>query len=443
MSTVLQVLEQFLTDWLATETTHYVGYSGGRDSHVLVHALATLHKKHPKLRFMAIYANHGLHPDATKWANHCREISSALSLPFKALNLKLDCQKGESLEAEARTQRYGAFAALLGPGQSLMTAHTQDDQAETFLLQALRGAGPRGLSGIAEKRPLGEGLLLRPLLSVSRQDIAAYAEQHRLKHIEDPSNANTQFRRNFIRHDVLPTLKKAYPGAIQCLARSSELCAASETEISTQVSANYRLCQGTEKNQLLCEPLRRLSSQQQIQVLRYWLLQNNQQLPALKHMHILLDNVLGAKEDARPLLKLPQLQVARFKKTLVLLAPDTSGLSEPNASEWDLNEPLVAASKQWRAKRVLGRGIACHKLEKESLTVRYRQGGERCRLPKRPTRPLKKILQDFAIPPWERERLPLFYHKTQLVGMGDLFVCAGYEVTEPEVAGWVIEAELT
>lgn len=464
--------------------TYWVAYSGGRDSHVLLHSLCQMRAHYPALKLKAIHINHGLHPKAGEWEAHCKAIAQNLNVPFESHQVKLPIESGDSIEAMAREARYGIFQQRLNAESILMTAHNQDDQAETFLLQALRGAGPKGLGGIASERPLGKGWLSRPLLNVSRAEINAYADRYQLAYIDDPSNDETRFRRNFLRHEILPLLQSVYPSATECLSRSSQLCAddnamlmeyiekdyqsvLNEKQISSGKGVSSEKQESNEKSKSLhCDYFDELTFQQQCHLLRYWFMKNDLKSPSLQHCKIIIDEVIYAQEDANPSVVLRDVIVKRFKDELILM-PRTSGRdlplsrlrSDPKRErghlgegrereaqnhcehpDWFLNETLnLSNNTVWQAKKVKGKGIACDKLPDASLKVAFREGGERCRLPQKRTRMLKKILQDLAIPPWERDQIPIFYHEDEMVGMGSLFVCDDFAVTDPDEMGWVIE----
>ena len=215
-----------------TASACWVAFSGGVDSHVLLHALAA--RRHElAMPLGAVHVDHGLHGHSPAWAEHCRQVCADLGVEYARLAGDARPAPGESPEAAARALRYGLLADWLPAGALLLSAHHQDDQAETLLLQLLRGAGPKGLSAMPGAAPLGRGTLLRPLLDCGRADLLAYARAQRLDWLEDPSNADTRLDRNFLRQRLLPELKTRWPAAAAVLARSSELCAeAAELQVA-------------------------------------------------------------------------------------------------------------------------------------------------------------------------------------------------------------------
>lgn len=317
MKSFFRVFDTYLPEWCQSTLPICIGYSGGRDSHVLLHALSVYQKTHPTLQFKAIHVNHGLHPDAALWAQHCETVAKSLDCSFESVSLKIQLKPKESLEAVAREQRYQVFSSCVSSNQFLFTAHTLDDQAETFLLQALRGAGPKGLAGIALKRSLGAGILMRPLLEISREEIANYAILNDLKYINDPSNENTQFRRNFLRHDILPLLQSTYPSVVNCLARSAQLCAEESTLLGDYLSKEFAPFFENGHETLSVKWFDGLSRQKQYHLIRHWFMKNGLRPPALKMCEIILDQVVFARMDRHPSLALKEVVVKRVKHHLV------------------------------------------------------------------------------------------------------------------------------
>ena len=200
-----------------------IAYSGGLDSSVLLHALSQ--SSIASERVLAIHVNHGLHPDADSWELHCRRFAESLGVKFDAIAVVVDERSGLGLEAAAREARYAALMNFVHPQDCLLSAHHQDDQAETLLLNLMRGSGISGMAGIGKKQPFGPGQLLRPLLGVSRSALEDYAERHAVERIDDPANEDQQFDRNFLRREILPRLTERWPAAAARLARSAELAA--------------------------------------------------------------------------------------------------------------------------------------------------------------------------------------------------------------------------
>ena len=220
---------------LTTRDKFVVAYSGGIDSHALLHAM---HHYFPK-KIIAVHVNHQLNSLSPQWALHCEHTCRELHIPCYIEKIDLQLQPGDSVEEKAREARYAIFQKYMNADTALLTAHTINDQAETFLLQALRGAGPAGLSAMPAKKLLGESEHLRPLLSFSRDTIEKYAAENKLQWIEDDSNDNTRFNRNFLRHDIFPVLKKRFPAVFENFFRSTRLIASQQQLLDQHITKEF------------------------------------------------------------------------------------------------------------------------------------------------------------------------------------------------------------
>lgn len=433
-------IQETLANWLDSliqplATLHLcVAYSGGRDSHVLLHALAALKQRSSPFQMSAIHVNHGLQPDAHSWALHCAKTAVKYGVHCEVISLQLAPQKGQSVEEVARLARYGAFKSFQQPNRYLLTAHTQDDQAETVMLQLMRGVGPKGLSGIAPIATLGVGHMARPLLCVSRKDIADYAAIHELKWIEDPSNQDPRFARNFLRQSVFAPLQTYFPGFVACVSRSAEHIASMQALLDDYLMEDFSRCLMSQ-GMLDLAALQSFSANKQMAILRKWLEYHDIRSPSTRILTSILQQALNAKIDAKVRIRLGQTTLSRYQQKLYCYAHDNV---LPQETHWDLNKPLSWCAQRWQATKVQGAGIALH--DEPVLTVKLRKGGERCRLRgEKMSRPLKKILQQQQIPFWERAVLPLFYQGEQLVSIGDSLVCEGFDAPSPEAYGWVIK----
>ena len=251
-----------------------VAYSGGVDSHVLLHVLATNQQQLSALglSLQALHIDHGLNTESKHWQLHCASVCQTLKVKFSALTVNAQPHRKESPEAAARRARYAAFSQQLTADQALLTAQHQDDQAETLLLQLLRGAGPKGLAAMPSVKVLGKGLLLRPFLHIQRQTILQYAQQQNLHWLDDPSNADQRFDRNYLRQEIMPRLQHRWPAVVANLARSAELCA-EQAEINLAIVKDDIRDIIDPADNLLIPPLLELPLPRQRAVLRYWLAQ--------------------------------------------------------------------------------------------------------------------------------------------------------------------------
>jgi len=401
---------------------YWVAYSGGCDSHALLHAMAELR---PRLggELRAIHVNHGLQSVAADWVAHCRGVCAALDVALTVVSVSVEPAPGESLEAAARDARYDAFARELGEGDCLLLAHHLDDQAETLLLRLLRGAGVHGLAAMPVCRPLGRGYLLRPLLSTPRAAIVDYARAHGLRWVDDPSNEQSQFDRNFLRNQLIPRAAERWPSVSRTLARAAAQAAEAADLLDELAQADCDACSiGPD---LDAARLSALSAARQRNLLRYWIRRRGLSVPPRERLISGLDALLAAGPDRQPLLVWGAGRVRRHRGRLVLEAHAESAL--PSASAWDLCAPVAWAGGWVEAVDTVGGGIRADLAGRHDLRLLPRRGGERLRLPGRAHgSALKKLLQERGVPPWERARLPLLYVGDELAAVADLFVDAAF-----------------
>jgi tRNA(Ile)-lysidine synthase len=397
-----------------------VGLSGGLDSVVLLHALASLSEARAR-GLRAVHVHHGLHPDADAWQRHCESLCAAWQVPLRSARVEVARNHAQGPEAAARHARHAAFAAELGDDEVLALAHHGDDQAETFLLRALRGSGVDGLGAMQSWRRFGHGWLWRPLLAHSRADLQAYAQAHELPWIEDPSNRDTRFDRNFLRQHVLPLLRERWPHADAAFARSARLCAEANELLDTEDTAALARVRTCDAHVLSRSALLHLPSSRRARVLRRWI--GELGLPPLPEEGVarIEAELLAARADAEPQFAW---QRARVRAWRDLLHADRIRPALPMdwTSEWDGTAPLVLPDGSLLR---LGHADAFA----QPLQVHARQGGERINLPGREhSHALKHVLQDLGVPPWERERLPLVSSLTgELLAAGDLVYSAGFD----------------
>lgn len=417
-----------------------VGYSGGLDSHVLLHLLATHRDRWPERMLEAIYVDHGLQAASAVWGEHCARVCRELNVPFRALKVDARPEAGESPEAAARRARYATLAAELDPNSALLTAHHRDDQAETLLLQLLRGAGPRGLAAMPAASRLGQGWLLRPILDIDRAELLAYACAHGLRWIEDASNEDTGFDRNYLRHRVLPLLRERWPAANRTLARSARLCA--ETADWLDVEAETDLARAaTERPDALSVPaLRELNELHRRNLLRYWLRQLGLPTPDARQLGHILRDALTAAGDRNPCIRWPGAEVRRYRDQLYAMPPPKPHdprqtiIWQSTVEGWPPLD-LPGVGQLWM-REAIGRGLRFEALAGGSLIVGFRRGGERFRpVGRAHSQELKKLLQEAGIPPWERDRLPLLYREEALLAVVGLGIAADRAV-EPGEIGW-------
>lgn len=415
---------------------YWVAYSGGLDSSALLHALARGRDRLPgELR--AVHVDHGLHADAGRWAAHCEGVCAGLGVPFELRVVSAAGGAGESPEAAARDARYGALAAVLGRGDALLTGHNQDDQAETVLLHLLHGSGPEGLAGMPARRPLGRGWLLRPLLAWQRVALEAFARAAALDWIDDPSNRQDRFERNFLRNAVMPLLRRRWPAVSSVIARAAGHQADASRCLDALAGADLRRARGETPGTLSVSALGALPEPRRRAVVRAWLRGLGLPSPAAAHLDRVLRDAVDARPDATPRVAWPGAEVRRHRDTLMARVPAPAG-APVSGWRWSLGEALSLPGGVLDAQPGTGRGVSADRLGSGEVTVRLRRGGERCRLPGRGHRQaLKKLLQAARVPTWARESLPLVYVDGELAAVADLWVCDPF-AAKPGEAGWVI-----
>ncbi len=418
--------------------SYRVALSGGLDSTVLLHALATLHAGHGhSFGLQALHIEHGLHPDSSRWAAHCRAQCARLGLTCTVESVRVDGTAGGGPEAAARTARYAAFARRLAPGEVLLTAHHRDDQAETLLLQLFRGAGVHGLAGMAPVSRFSVGRLARPLLGFTRRQLAGYAADHGLHWIEDPSNANLDLRRNFVRHRLLPAIHAPWPQASAALARTAVAAAGAAALVDDTARLDLASCRLPGPLPGLSAPaLRSLPPGRLENALRLWLRTAGFRSPDSDHIQSLARRIRGAPHTGQEQLPCPGVEIRRHRDALCLSGPATPPARLDRS--WNPAEPIELADLGLRlsTEATVGEGLACARIAGRRIRLRLRRGGERCRLPgRRHHHQLKKLLQARGVAPWLRTRLPLVYVDDELAAVADLWTCQPFAAAAGE-PGW-------
>lgn len=410
-----------------------IAYSGGLDSHVLLHAMNNIVAKHPEIKLRAIHINHGLHANADRWERHCAQVCDHLGVEFDSQSVTLNIKPGDSLEAKARYARYGCFEKLLRANENLLIAHTKNDQVETLLLQLLRGAGVKGLAAMPEKKSFSQGFLLRPLLAFTRKQLEEYADQYAIKWIEDDSNLEMRFDRNYIRHQVMPKLQQRWPEALTTLTRSGKHCAESAQLLDVLADIDLKSVHDGSQKTVCISSLEQLSKARQRNVMRRWFVTQGHRVPNTKHLERIFKTVLGACESAQPQVNWDNSEIRRYQNRLYLMTPLLPHDSSQIIS-WNLQGSLKLPDDlgTLTAKKVIDYGI-CAMLDFNNITVRFRQGGERCRpLGRQETHSLKKLFQEWKVPPWQRDRIPLIYNGDTLIAVVGYCICEGYAVKKNE-----------
>lgn len=394
-----------------------VGYSGGLDSSVLLHALAACAPARAQ-GLRAWHVHHGLHPQADAWAAHCAETCARLGLEFSVSRVSVALGGGDGPEAAARRARHAAFAAGLGESETLLLAHHRDDQAETVLLRLLRGSGPDGLAAMRAWRDCGRGRLWRPLLNLPRAALQAYAATHRLRWIDDPSNDEHGYDRNFLRHRVLPVLRERWPQADAAFATSANLNAHAVELLEREDATALAEVRSLDPQALSRSALRALPMARRARVLRRWIATLG--LPPLPAEGVaqIESQLLDARADAEAEFAWHD-AIVRAWRDLLHAERQRPALAEDWSVEWDGRDALpLPDGGEWRLHGADRFDMPC--------LAHTRRGGERIALPGRSHRhALKQVLQSLGVPPWERRRLPLLSTLDgELLAAGDLVLSA-------------------
>jgi tRNA(Ile)-lysidine synthase len=403
------------------DVTVCVAFSGGADSTALLAALAQL--KRPPLKVRALHVDHRLHPHSSSWAAHCRRVARALDVPLQVRTANVARARGESLEAAARAARYQLLAAALAPDEALVTAHHQDDQLETVLLQLLRGAGLAGIAAMPATVSFARGALVRPLLPWSRAELSAWVRSQGLDWIEDPGNSELRLDRNYLRTRVLPLIRERWPAAAATVSRAARHAAEAQRLLDALGAADAaRAGFGA---MLSAQRLRTLPPERRRNALRFWITSAGHLAPPASRLEEIAGPLLQARADAQPFV--------RWEGTLLQRQADLLSLRAASGA----NGVLEEVTWPWRRRRTCALPAPGGKLTLKrdargpldldalpaTLSIRARRGGERLR-PVRggPRRALKSLLQEARVPVAQRARLPLIFAAETLIAVADLWL---------------------
>jgi tRNA(Ile)-lysidine synthase len=414
-----------------------VALSGGADSAALLHLLAAVARDEPRLRLRALHVDHGLQAAAAALRDAAVAAAARCGVSLEVIDARIEPAPAVGVEAAARAARYAALARVLAPGEVLVTAHHREDQAETLLLQLLRGAGLRGLAAMPELAPLGAGRLARPLLAVERATLVAYAAEHALPCVDDPMNADPRFDRAYLRHELWPRLVARWPAAATTLARTARHAADAQQLIDAGADRDL---QPLARDGALAVPgLLALPRVRRDAALRRWLASHGVRPPPARRLAAVERELLRSRGPNGPRLAWDGVELRRYRDELRLV-PMLAGLAPVAALTRDVELSLGELGRLALVP-VRGGGFAAARVALP-LAVRPRAGGERLRLaPGAPRRPLKDLLREAELPPWVRERVPLLWDGATLVAVvlpGRTWLAAEV-VAAPDEAGYEVE----
>ena len=432
-----------------SRTRFVVAFSGGADSLALLHAFARAKvcdgpHLHEYSRLHAVHVDHRLHADSGRWARQCMEVCRWLAVELTVLDAGVRANAGgRGDEGTARAARYEAFERFLSPGDVLCTAHSEDDHVETVLLNLLRGAGPRGLAGIPETRRLGEGTVARPVRGVPRAALHAYARETGLPLVHDPANEDRRFARVALRRDVMPAIEARWPGARAALARAAALGRETAGLLDALAAIDLAPAGGARAAALDAATVAALDPARQRNAIAGWLRARGIAPPGARRIEQIAREVIGARPDATPCVRLGAVEVRRYRGQVRLVPRDRPAVPDTPRC-WTVPETLAFDHGRlaWAACRGEGLADAIRGVE---IVVRFRDGRALRALGRSKSdedrhgraegagevagraRSLRKRFQQLGIPPWERGRIPLVY-------AGGVLVAIGSEWTSPRLA---------
>ncbi|MBK8017823.1 MAG: tRNA lysidine(34) synthetase TilS [Betaproteobacteria bacterium] len=411
-----------------------VGLSGGMDSVVLLDLLAGV-RSELALELSAVHVHHGLSPDADRWTERCECLASELDVPLAVHRVTIRRNDPRGIEAAARAERYRCYGETRVDAVAL--AHHADDQAETVLLQLLRGAGPQGLAAMPEVRFLSGGVrLVRPILDVPRAVLLRHALDRGLQWVDDESNQDERYARNFLRHSVVPVIAQRYPAWDIALARAAVNAAEAAGLLDRLAGMDLQRC--ATGADLHLEPLRMLDASSQANVLRFWLKRSGAPVPSRARLGDMVSQLISSTSSAELRVPLGNCAIVR-RHGVISVRPDDG---EACRSDWSVRwhgESAITLpdGRVLLVERTLGTGPGERLLRDAGVTIRNRRGGERMRVAtNRPRRTLKNLLQESDVAVWERRRLPLVF-------AGETLVHVPGVATAPEVAASPDEAGLS
>lgn len=419
-------------------TNHYwLAYSGGMDSTVMLHAISRVSENFGDSKISAVHVHHGISENADAWVDHCQQFCKGLEIDLTVLHVNAQIKNGESPEEKARQLRYQAIQELMKKNDILLTAHHQNDQAETYLLHLLRGSGPRGLSCMPLIREFGCGYIARPLLSFNRKQLADYARQEQLQWINDESNKNIDLDRNYIRNEILPVIEKKWPSAVKTISRSAEHQSELTELLDEFINEDFKNLTSDKKNVLSIDELVKLPVNKAKYILFSWLRNLDYPVPNSRIMENIITQLVNASWDSEACIRWNDAEIRRYRDKIYAMRPLST--HDPDITHtWNVNEPLKVASGILSARKVTGEGIDTTLVRNDIVMVKYRHGGEHIQPYGKAHRcELKKLFQEIGMPPWLRDRIPLIYLEDKLIAVSDLWIDTSFHAKQNH-EGWAI-----
>ncbi|MEB6379992.1 tRNA lysidine(34) synthetase TilS [Leclercia adecarboxylata] len=395
-----------------------VGFSGGLDSTVLLHQLMHWREREPGRELRAIHIHHGLSVHADSWVAHCESLCHEWHIPLIVARVTL-AEEGLGIEAQARKARYAAFRENLLPGEALVTAQHLDDQSETFLLALKRGSGPAGLSAMPARARFADTEQIRPLLGEPRESLLRWAQRYGLCWIEDESNQDDSYDRNFLRLRVLPLLSERWPHFAEATSRSAMLCAEQE-QLLDELLADELTSLVSPEGALAIAPLQVMSAVRRAALLRRWLALHGALMPSRAMLNRIWDEVVLAREDAAPRLRSGEGEIRRFRGQLWWVKGHA--FLADRVIDWPLPHQPLRLPEGLGTLCLSPGGVLRLPRSNEPVTVRFRTSGTLHIVGRNGGRKIKKIWQELNVAPWRRDTTPLLFYGETLVAAAGVFV---------------------
>ncbi|SMB82888.1 tRNA(Ile)-lysidine synthase [Pasteurella testudinis DSM 23072] len=432
----LAQLHRTLLQQQISQASFLLAYSGGLDSSALLSLFARLKQQLPQLKLRAIHVHHGLSPHADHWAQHCRRQCQRYDIPLIVEKVRLSNQKG--IEDAARSARYYAFKQHLKPHEILVTAHHLNDQSETLLLALKRGSGIKGLAAMQVRSELWQIPIFRPLLDYSRDQLLDYAQTEGLSWIEDESNQDNRYDRNFLRNHILPPLRERWPQIDRTLQRSAQHCFEQYQLLQELLLPVFEQHYCATDRTLNISGFTKYSRHKQAFLLRLWLEKNALAMPSQRQLSQLIEQVISAAQGKQPQLRLENSIIRRYQQRLYL-TPNYADISRQIIKvvfeqEIPLPDNLGNLFFQLKTTHIVviwqkTSGTVKHTLplpnRDQSIQIRFHYSGKVRLARNRANTDIKKVWQHFAIPPWQRSRIPLVFYAENLICALGAFVAAG------------------
>ncbi|KAE9530285.1 tRNA lysidine(34) synthetase TilS [Testudinibacter aquarius] len=432
MPDLLSQLHRTLQQHRLTQASFVLAYSGGLDSTALLSLFARLKLQLPQIQLRAIHVHHGLSPNADNWVQHCQQECAQLQIPLIIEKVRL--AENSNLEQAARNARYRIFKQHLQADELLVTAHHLNDQSETLLLALKRGSGVKGLSAMQVRSELWQMPIFRPLLPMSRMQLQQYAQQQRLRWIEDESNQDNRYDRNFLRNHILPTLRQRWAQIDSTLQRSAQHCFEQQQLLEELLlplfQQHYRAADRTFDLSGFAD----YSRHKQQFLLRLWLEKNALMMPSQLQLTQLIENVVLAQTDKQPQLQLADSVIRRYQQRLYLtdIYQDitdcviTPHFDQPielpdNLGSLVFQQQAEQLCVLWQQAGQQRRYCVAKPVADQLIQIRFAYSGKVRLAANRPNSDIKKIWQQYGIPPWQRQRTPLLFYGDKLIAALGVF----------------------